>query len=98
MSGMPDVAPRIAVKDQIQRRGARRHLDRAGERHPLDRHVADAGPEMPPDIDGDAPASAATVTIPDFAPPLNVRNTRRQIDGVTPLRLRNTDANDDGVA
>ena len=43
--GMPDVAPRIAVKDQIQRRGARRHLDRPGERHPPDRHVAHAGPE-----------------------------------------------------
>ena len=28
-------------------------------------------PKLPPDIDGDAPASAATVTIPDFAPPLH---------------------------
>ena len=26
-------------------------------------------PKSPPDIDGDAPASAATVTMPDFAPP-----------------------------
>ena len=28
-------------------------------------------PKVPPDIVGDAPASAATVTIPDFAPPFH---------------------------
>jgi hypothetical protein len=56
-------------------------------------------PKLPPDIVGDAPASAATVTIPDFAPPLHDPYDPDARNTVSPAcACENIDANDDGVA
>jgi hypothetical protein len=56
-------------------------------------------PKLPPDIVGDAPDSAATVTIPAFAPPLNDPYDPDAKNTVSPdCACENIDANVDGVA
>src|SRR3954463_6604105 len=55
--------------------------------------------KFPPDIDGDAPASAATTTIELFAPPPHDPyhpDARHPV--APPCACENIDANDDGVA
>ena len=74
MGGMTDVAPRVAVKDEVQRGGAGRDLHRAGERHPPDRDVAHARSEVAARHRRRRPASAATVTIDPTSRP---RSTTR---------------------
>ena len=57
-------------------------------------------PKLPPDIVGDAPASAATVTIPDFAPatPRPVADPDARYTVSPACACENIDANVDGVA
>jgi hypothetical protein len=55
--------------------------------------------KFPPDIDGDAPASAATTTIELFAPPPHdPYDPDARYTVSPPCACENIDANDDGVA
>ena len=89
MGRVADIAPRIAVKDEVQRRRPGRDLHRARERHPPDRDVAHARSEIAarhrrrrPSVgrDGDHARLRAAAPRPVAA--------RGQVHRVAALRLR----------
>ena len=71
MRAMTDVAPRIAIEDQIQGRGPGATSTAPVNVTPRTVTLRTPDPKFPPAIAGDAPDSAATTTIELFAPPLH---------------------------